>query len=316
MLAAAWASAGAEALGPGSHWIDIQYGGLGRSYIVHAPPQASSAIALPVILNFHGAGSNAEQEERYSGMDAAADADGFVAVYANGTGPKTRTLTWNAGGCCYWAMSHKIDDVGFTRALLDDLATRIHIDRARVYATGLSNGGMMAYRLGIEAADRIAAIAPVEGALTVEVSALTRPMPLIVFHSLDDPWVPYGGSSRLYAWFAHLAAAYPAVDDTIARWRALDRCPAKARTGPVLKGAGGTADARNSATRYAWGSCAGGTEIVLWKLTGSGHVWPGAPRDYPLVIGRGTRVIDANAEMWKFFHNFSLPADKADWSKH
>jgi len=87
----------------------------------------------------------------------------------------------------------------------------------------------------------------------VETSGPARPMPLIVFHSLDDPWVPYRGSSRLYAWFAHLAAAYPAVEETIARWRAFDRCPAKARAGPVLKGAAGTRDAGNSATRYAWG---------------------------------------------------------------
>ena len=76
----------------------------------------------------------------------------------------------------------------------DDLATRAHVDRTRVYATGISNGGMMAYRLGVEAPDRIAAIAPIEGALMVEVSALRRPMPLIVFHSVDDPWVPYGAA--------------------------------------------------------------------------------------------------------------------------
>ncbi len=243
-------------------------------------------------------------------MDAAADRDGFVAVYPNGTGRSTQALTWNAGGCCAYAARHKIADVGFTRAMLDDLASRVHIDRARIYATGLSNGGMMAYRLGVEASDRIAAIAPVEGALMVEVSALPRPMPLIVFHSVDDPWVPYGGNSLLYAWFAHLEAAYPGVDDTIARWRAFDRCPAKARAGPVLKGEAKTEDAGNSATRYAWAPCAGGTEIVLWKLTGSGHVWPGAARDYPLVIGQGTWVIDANDEMWKFFRRFSLPLDE------
>jgi polyhydroxybutyrate depolymerase len=314
MLAILRAGASAETLGPGSHRIDIQYGGLGRNYIVHVPPQISSANALPVILNFHGAGSNAEQEERYSGMDATADREGFVAVYPNGTGRGTRALTWNAGGCCAYAERNKIDDVGFTKALLDDLTSRVHIDRTRVYATGISNGGMMAFRLAVEASDRIAAIAPVEGALMVETSGPARPMPLIVFHSLDDPWVPYRGSSRLYAWFAHLAAAYPAVEETIARWRAFDRCPAKARAGPVLKGAAGTRDAGNSATRYAWGSCACGTEIVLWKLTGSGHVWPGAARDYPLVIGQGTWVIDANAEMWKFFRNFALPLDKANWS--
>jgi polyhydroxybutyrate depolymerase len=311
MLAVARAGADAGTLGPGSHLIEIRYGGLGRSYIVHVPPQASGARALPAILNFHGAGSNAWQQERYSAMNDAAARYGFVAVYPNGTGPKPRTLTWNAGGCCGWAVSNKIDDLGFSKALLDDLATRIRIDRTRIYATGISNGGMMAYRLGVEAPDRVAAIAPVEGALVVEVPALLRPMPLIVFHSLDDAWVPYRGSSRLYAWFAHLAAAYPAVDDTVARWRALDGCPLKARTGPILKGAAGTTDAGNSASRYAWGPCAGGTEVVLWKLTGSGHVWPGAARDYPLVIGQGSWVIDANDEMWKFFRDFSLPTERS-----
>lgn len=310
-LAVARAGASADALGPGSRHVDLRYGGLARSYIVHLPPQAAGANALPVILNFHGGGSNAEQQQRYSGMDAAADRDGFVAVYPSGTGRGKRALTWNAGGCCAYAARNRIDDVGFTRALLDDLAARTHIDRARVYATGISNGGMMAYRLGVEAADRIAAIAPVEGALMVEVSALPRPMPLIVFHSLDDPWVPYAGNSRLYGWLAHLDAAYPAVDDTISRWRAFDGCPAARRTGPVFKGAAGTTEAGNSATRYAWGPCARGTEVVLWKLTGSGHVWPGAARDFPLVLGQGTWVIDANEEMWKFFRNFSLPPDKS-----
>jgi polyhydroxybutyrate depolymerase len=71
-------------------------------------------------------------------------------------------------------------------------------------------------------------------------------------------------------------------------------------------------DAGSSATRYAWGPCAHGTEVVLWRLTGSGHIWPGAARDYPLVIGRGTEVINANEEMWEFFRNFSVPADKGN----
>src|SRR5712692_7066112 len=101
--------------------------------------------------------------------------------------------------CCAYAVRNKIDDVGFTKALLDDLATRAHVDRTRVYATGISNGAMMAYRLGVEAPDRIAAVAPIRRrALMIEASALRRPMPLIVFHSVDDRLVPYGGSTRLY----------------------------------------------------------------------------------------------------------------------
>jgi len=100
MLAGAQAGATAEAtadtLAPGSHLVDIRYDGLIRSYIVHVPPQASSANALPVILNFHGGGSSAWQEERYSAMDVAAQRYGFIAVYPNGTGARPQVLTWNA----------------------------------------------------------------------------------------------------------------------------------------------------------------------------------------------------------------------------
>ncbi len=310
MFAIARASAGGETLGPGSHRIDIQYGGLDRSYVVHVPPQASGASPLPVILNFHGAGSNAVQEERYSGMDAAADRDGFVAVYPNGTGRGARALTWNAGGCCAYAAHNKIDDVGFTRALLDDLASRVRIDRTRVYATGISNGGMMAFRLGVEASDRIAAIAPVEGALMVEPSKPGRPMPLMLFNSVDDRYVPYEGRFGRLGRIAHVTP-YPPVDEEIARWRGFDGCPARAAVGPTLRGAAGSADADNSATRYEWRPCAGGSKIVLWKLAGSGHVWPGTSHA-PSWLGRSTTVISANDQMWQFFREFALGQDKGN----
>jgi polyhydroxybutyrate depolymerase len=310
VLALARTSAGAETLGPGNHRVEIQYGGLARSYIVHAPPQPSSANALPVILNFHGAGSNAEQEERYSGMDATADRDGFVAVYPNGTGRGTRALTWNAGGCCAYAERNKIDDVGFTRALLDDLASRVHIDRTRVYATGISNGGMMAFRLGVEASDRIAAVAPVEGALMVETSGPGRPMPLMLFNSVDDRYVPYEGRFGRLGRAAHVTP-FPPVDEEIARWRKFDGCPAKVQVGRTLKGAPGTPDAGNSATRYEWASCGDGSRIVLWKLAGSGHVWPGTLHAVSW-LGRGTQVINANEQMWQFFREFSSGQDKGE----
>jgi polyhydroxybutyrate depolymerase len=101
------------------------------------------------------------------------------------------------------------------------------------------------------------------------------------------------------------------VDETIARWRAFDRCPAKVRAGPVLKGAAGTRDAGNSATRYEWGPCGDGSRIVLWKLAGSGHVWPGTSHVVSW-LGRGTQVINANDQMWQFFREFSLGQDKGE----
>jgi polyhydroxybutyrate depolymerase len=204
----------------------------------------------------------------------------------------------------------KIDDVGFTRALLDDLARRVRVDRTRVYATGISNGGMMAYRLGAEAADLIAAIAPVEGALMVETSGPARPMPLMLFNSVDDRYVPYAGRFGRLGRISHVTP-YPPVDEEVARWRKFDGCPATPRVGPELKGAPGSADADTSATRYEWGPCGDGSSIVLWKLSGSGHVWPGATRSV-FFLGHGTQVVNANDQMWQFFRSFSLTSDKGE----
>ena len=310
LVAPAGVGASGATLGPGSHRIELLYGGLARSYIVHVPPQSSAGGALPAVLNFHGASSNAQQQERYSAMDAAADRDGFPAVYPNGTGRGTRALTWNAGGCCAWAERNRIHDVGFTRALLDDLAARVRVDRARVYATGISNGGMMAFRLGVEAADLVAAIAPVEGALMVEAAEPARAMPLMLFNSVNDRYVPYEGRAGLIGGLAH-ATRYlrvPGVDEKLARWRGFDGCPPAAQVGPELKGASGSADAGNTATRYEWGPCRDDSRIVQWKLSGSGHVWPGASRSV-FFLGRGTRLIDANDQMWEFFRDFSLACE-------
>src|SRR5260370_25258757 len=97
-------------------------------------------------------------------MDSAAEAEGFLAGYPDGTGRMPdRLLTWNAGTCCAYSVINKIDDVGFTLALLADLDARHTVDRRRVYATGLSNGAMMAWRLAVEASGQMAAIAPVAG---------------------------------------------------------------------------------------------------------------------------------------------------------
>ena len=111
------------------------------------PPAGAESGALPVVINFHGGGGNAETQQKYSRMDILAAAEGFLAVYPNGTGRMPdRLLTWNAGTCCAYSVINKIDDVGFTLALLADLDARHPVDRRRVYATGLSNGAMMARR--------------------------------------------------------------------------------------------------------------------------------------------------------------------------
>jgi polyhydroxybutyrate depolymerase len=127
-------------LEPGDHTRSIEIGNRTRSFIVHVPPSYDGSKPFPVVLGFHGGGSNAEQFARFSGHNEKDDEAGFIAVYPNGTGRFPRMLTWNGGNCYGY---EKVDDVAFVQALLDDLAKVAKIDEKRIYATGMSNGAII-----------------------------------------------------------------------------------------------------------------------------------------------------------------------------
>lgn len=299
----ALAPAAMAALAPGDYEFPVMLGEFKRSYLLHVPQQAAAGKPLPVVLNFHGGGGNARIQKSYSRMDKAADRDGYVAVYPNGTsGIGDRLLTWNAGKCCGPAERYKVDDVGFVLVVLEDLARHMAYDRARVYATGLSNGAMMAYRLAVEVPDRFAAVAGVAGAMTLSDFSPTLPVPVMHIHSEDDSLALYGGGMGIAF---PMTNAHHSVDSMIGKWVIHNRCPAEPRITATLKGNPGAVDAAHTATRYFYGPCRGGAEVVLWRLTGAGHVWPGGQIDYlPWLLGAGTAVIDANREMWNFFSRF------------
>lgn len=294
------------ALAPGDHDFSLKHDGLRRTYLVYMPPQAESGEPLPVVLNFHGGGGNARMEKWYTRMDETAARGGFIAVYPNGTGGFAgRLLTWNAGTCCGSAAAKNVDDVGFVLALLGDLAERTPIDQTRIYATGLSNGSMMAYRLAAEASSRIAAVAGVAGAMTLPHFAPERPVPVMHIHSVDDGRALYKGGLGPAFPLTNTRVLHSSVESMVEKWRVHDGCPAEPRVDERIEGRAGAPDAHHSATRYTFGPCREGSEVVLWKLTGAGHVWPGGQQNYlRLLLGPSTTVIDANREMWQFFSRF------------
>ena len=142
---------------------------------------------------FHGGGTNAKTMVRFCGLNETADRDGFLAVYPNGSGRNPNLLTWNAGNCCAYAMRQNVDDVGFVGALLDDLSGFANVDPKRVFATGMSNGGMLAYRLASELSQRIASIASVSGPMGTDACRPTRPVSVLHFHGTSDEFAPYAG---------------------------------------------------------------------------------------------------------------------------
>lgn len=289
--------------------ITVLHDRLKRTALVRVPDQVAERRPLPVVLNFHGGAGNAVSQQRYVHMDAIADREGFIVVYPNGTGVlQDRLLAWNAGTCCGMAVREESDDVGYVRALLDELARRLPVDSARVYATGLSNGAMMSYRLAAELSDRIAAIAPVAGASAMPRFRAKRMVPILHVHSIDDPRAPYGGGLGPPFPFTNVRVKHRPVEETLSEWAAFGGCNPKAELRDERHGASGTSRAEHTARLYVYTGCRDGTEVALWRLTGAGHVWPGGELDFlPRLLGPGTDVIDANEEIWRFFRRYQLP---------
>jgi polyhydroxybutyrate depolymerase len=303
-LACARPPAPGATLAPGDHVRAVAHGGRERSYVLHVPPGATAA-PRPLLLAFHGGGGDAAGFQRYAGLDPLADRDGWLVAYPNGSHRwfDERFLTWNAGDCCGFAAEAHIDDAGFALAVIEDAARAAPpLDRARVYATGHSNGAMMAYRLADEAPERIAAIAPVAAAPAHDPPAAGPAVPILHVQSLDDPRALYaGGVSDVRG----RRIRHRAVEAELARRRALAGCPSEPRE--LERRARPAADGSlHTAVLLVWAPCAGGAEVRLWRLGGAGHGWPGADPVLPeRWMGPRTDVVSAAEEIWRFLPRFS-----------
>jgi polyhydroxybutyrate depolymerase len=289
------------ALAAGDHEVTLAHGGRSRAYIVHVPPRLGSSAA--VVLAFHGGGGEAAGFQSYAGLDAVADREGFVVVYPYGNGvlPR-RLLTWNAGDCCGFALNQQIDDVGFAVALLDDLAERVPLDPARVYATGHSNGAMMAYRLATERSDRFAAVAPVAGAMSVD-GPPSRAVAVLHIHSVDDPRALYEGGLGPPFPGTDVRSQHRPVESSLAAWVRQNGCTGEPRVAETRTGAPRTVNEGQTATLLTWDRCSSGRPVAHWKLTGVGHSWPGneVSELREELSGAPTTLISAAEEAWRFF---------------
>jgi polyhydroxybutyrate depolymerase len=293
---------------PGDHEFALEHGGRRRSYLLHVPRTPGSS-ALPVVLAFHGGGGNAQGFKAYAGLDAVADRESFLVVYPNGTGPLRQTLlTFNAGNhCCGPALANRVDDVGFAAAIVDDVARRTAIDRRRVYATGHSNGAMMAYRLAAERAHLVAAVVPVAGAMSLDRFEPSRPVAVMHIHSVDDPRALYGGGIGPPFPGTNNRVTHAPVQAALDQWIGRNGCPTTPTVAETRTGARRSSDASHTATRLVYGPCTSGAPVVHWRLTGAGHGWPGGPATgRERLVGPHTTVVDAAEEMWRFVRDFSL----------
>lgn len=270
---------------PGQTTETITSGGIERTYELVVPSSFRADQLVPVVFEFHGYGSNATQQLLYGNFRPESERDGFLIVAPDGGGTGGRHFN-------LLSLPGEPDDVALTLAILDRLEATFCVDAARVFATGMSDGGGMTTVLACRASDRIAAFGAVSLELHLPNCGATRPVPIAAFHGTADPIVPYAGGP------VHCCggASVPSVAQSMSGWATQDRCsatPTDTQLSPMV-------------IRREWSDCAPGGQVELYVIDGGGHTWPGSSFAIGS-LGRTTTEISASEVLWKFFQAHPLP---------
>ena len=275
----------------GDHRFSISHGGLTRTYRVHVPPGYNIAVPAPLLVVLHGdsAATDLRTNDANFGLVAKSDREGFIAVFpsafAAGGG---KLASWNAGGCCGAARAQNVDDVGFIRQVVTNVFRQMSIDRERIFAAGVSDGGMMAYRLACEMPEVFRAVASVAGTDNTRTCAPGNPVSILHIHAKDDPRVLFAGGASTDAAAKPGAATLTSVQDTVVKWAQRDGCTAQPRH--ILDKAGAYCEA------YSW--CRGRAEVQLCVTDTGGHSWPGGKKRAGVPA---SQAISATDTIWTFF---------------
>jgi polyhydroxybutyrate depolymerase len=274
---------------------------MNRRYLLHLPSGASGP--LPLVLAFHGNTETTANFEEITGFNKLSDRESFIVAYPEGI-----DRSWADGRGTTDADKRGIDDVGFAKAVVADIAGKYMVDRARVYATGASNGGILAHRLGCEAADTFVAIAPVIASIAADIAPKCKPaapISVLGIQGVADPLVSFEGAESGNSRLARFTAGGEGLSSRAAQdlWRSLEGCqPNPTPSTLPVRVKDGT-----SVTRRAYTGCRDGVDVVWYEIQGGGHRWP--PHRGRIVVeavaktelGLSSQNIDASEVVWTFF---------------
>jgi polyhydroxybutyrate depolymerase len=270
-------------------WLDktngrLESSGQKRKYLLYVPKSYNPSTPAPLVISIHGFAEWPAHQMEISHWNTLADKNGFIVVYPSGTGFPRRWKTSGKPG----TPNDPMIDVQFISSLIDQLAREYNIDKTRIYANGLSNGGGMSALLACKLSDRIAAIGSVSGAYLFPLDECnpSRPVPMIAFHGTADPVVPYqGGPSSSFD------LPFPVIPDWIKAWAQRNGCllaPIELPTSGEVSG-----------IKYT--HCEKNSDVILYTIQGGGHSWPGGKPMPEWIAGHTTKDIDATELMWEFF---------------
>lgn len=266
-------------------------------YVLHLPASCAGDDPRPLIVAFHGAFSSPQEMAEESRLNELADREGLIVAYPYGSGFLGLLQHWNSGHCCGPAHENGVDDVAFTRRVIAAVARRVPVDRSRVYIVGMSNGAMMAHRVASEMSDVVAATAavsgtiggrPAEGRDEWRISSPQRPSPILMMHGDADQIVPWeGGVDPIGSG----GRTFVSVDESVELWR---------RTNGAL-GAPQVDSLRDERiTRSRWRGEVPESEVVLYRVSGWPHAWPGGKYTEGLPSNDAMAGFEAIDEVWGF----------------
>ncbi|MCA1676029.1 MAG: polyhydroxybutyrate depolymerase [Actinobacteria bacterium] len=253
----------------------LDVGGLQRTYRLFMPSTLDRSRAAPLVLVLGGVGNSVEGMVQATQFDRMAQTGDFLVAYPEGINE-----TWNAGYCCLARETTGPDDVAFLTRLIDDVQANNKVDPDGVFVVGVSVGGMMAYRMGCELADRIAGVGSVAGAMILDECRPSRPVSVIEIHGTADGLVPYEGGRTA----GGATQPSPPTTAVVGRWAELNRCPTP-----------GASHTEGAVTTLTWSGCAAGTSVKLVTIAGGGHTW------FASDLGPGVAgAVDATGSIWAF----------------
>ena len=265
----------------------ITHDAIQRDYILYVPANYTGTTAVPLLFNFHGYTSNANDQMWYGDFRSIADTAEFIIVHPQGTLDGTGTTHFNVG----WGGS-SVDDVSFTSALIDSISAQYNINLDRVYSTGMSNGGFMSFRLACELSERIAGIGSVTGSIlpaTLTSCNALHSTPVMQIHGTSDGTVAYTGG----------AGWTEPVSSLVDYWADFNNCT----VAPIVENVPDI-DLTDGSTveKFSYINGDNCTEVVHYKIMNGDHTWPGSVFNSP-----GTNYdINASVEIWKFLSQYDI----------
>ena len=303
-------SAGCSAQAPpaGAETETIEVGGVSRTYRRFVPSAQNGPV--PVVVDLHGLLETIDIERAVTQFEALAQSEGFVVLTPQGLGTPPG---WDQ------TQSRANKDIPFINAMLDQVESSVCVDTARVYAAGISNGGMMSALLACYEPQQFAAIGLVSGILHPKDCDASRPVPMVIFWGKDDPTLPYCGGvgPGILALLRGTPVAsapppkcppdndlgFPPVEDVVASWAKSDGCG----TDPAH------ASVAQHVDRRTYPGCSNGASVQFYVIVDGGHAWPGSKVMEAIngtaaaaLVGHTTDEIDATKLIWQFFQRYAI----------